>query len=183
MTVHSTNERAEQLMGRRRTDVVAFDLPADLGYQCPVHRIVDDEHIHWSEYNGFIWCETCDRDYPSVLCIDLTAVRDPDRVWVHAGIDAAIDTYLNTVAAAVAHATSGTTHDVEHRGGTHTHADDCAAAVSAVHGHPGVDHIWLSAVHCRPNPSDDFAAQVGRAVIAKVVAQRSGHVVLRFNVS
>ena len=43
----------------------------------------DGEKSHWSEYKTFIWCMTCDKDYPSVLCM-------PE-------IDDAIDVYLNSV--------------------------------------------------------------------------------------
>lgn len=108
MSEFSTNERAEQLMGRRLTPeqdahggVMAIDYPVELGFQCPVHkRTMADEADHpllqWSEYNAFVWCPECDRDWPSALCVPINAV--PDRGWVNAGPDAAINVYLDTVA-------------------------------------------------------------------------------------
>jgi len=66
---------------------------------------------------------------------------------------------------------------------------DMAAAVDLVQDHPGVEHIWLNAMSCI-RPSDAFAAEVGRMVIAKVMSQRhedvlryNRHVVLRINAS
>lgn len=109
MSEYSTNDRAEELMGRRLTPeqeqagVIAIDYPVELGYQCPIHkRSLADEARHdllqWSEYNGFLWCPECDRDWPSALCVPLDANPDPDRPWMNAGPDAAIDVFLDTVA-------------------------------------------------------------------------------------
>lgn len=82
---YSTNERAEKLIGKRDLPegTVIFDMPHELGYQCPVCKLPEDEYLNFSEYNGFLWCERCDKDYPSVLC-------QPD-------VNRAIDTYLDTV--------------------------------------------------------------------------------------
>lgn len=61
-------------------------------------------------------------------------------------------------------------------------------AVKLVRDHPGVDHIWLNAFKCI-SPTDEFAADVGREIIAKVMAHNSGdilerrHIVLRINAS
>lgn len=61
-------------------------------------------------------------------------------------------------------------------------------AVKLVRDHPGVDHIWLNAFECI-RPTDKFAADVGRDVIAKVMAHHSDdvfesrHIVLRINAS
>lgn len=86
----SKNKLAEQAVGLRCTDGIAFDQPAELGFKCPVCEDYElfpngniDQRLHWSEYNGFIWCSSCNKDYPSVLCM-------PD-------IDKAIDIYLRTV--------------------------------------------------------------------------------------
>ncbi len=87
----SKNERAEKLVGLRHAppNVIVLDWPCELGYHCPVckyENIVDgnfDERLHWSEYNGFCWCEVCNKDYPSALC-------QPD-------IDKAIKTYLDCI--------------------------------------------------------------------------------------
>ena len=71
-TEYSTNERAEQLLGRRDEKgpigIVLF-YPTEQGYRCPVHgEDVSEETLHWSEYKGFLWCELCNKDYPSALC-------------------------------------------------------------------------------------------------------------------
>lgn len=111
----SKNNRAEQLMGRRASGVIAFDQPCEQGYRCPVclvPALVDgdyDERLHWSEYAGFLWCEVCDRDYPSALCVDIQATPDPERPWVHAGPDEAVKVFLDTVAQAVARVPTGGT--------------------------------------------------------------------------
>lgn len=73
---YSINELAKKIVGKRKIGIntIIFDQPAELDYHCPVckyENVVDgnfDERLHWSEYNGFIWCQTCDKDYPSVLC-------------------------------------------------------------------------------------------------------------------
>lgn len=109
--VYSVNERADDLLGRRltpeeeRSGVLAIDFPAELGYQCPIHkRTLRDEARHdplqWSEYSGFLWCPECDRDWPSALCVPLDREPDPDRPWVNAGPEMAITIFLDTVAQA-----------------------------------------------------------------------------------
>lgn len=86
---YSKNERAAKVVGLRPTDAIAVDLPCELGYHCPVCKYpheVDgdyDERLHWSEYNYFLWCEVCNKDYPSILC-------QPD-------LDKAIDTFLSII--------------------------------------------------------------------------------------
>jgi hypothetical protein len=111
--VFSTNDRAERVMGRRVSPddehvVIPFDSPCELGFWCPVCRVpplVDgeyDERLHWSEYRGFLWCEVCDRDYPSALCVPLDAAKDPERPWWNAGPDDAIEVFLSTVENVVA---------------------------------------------------------------------------------
>lgn len=88
----SSNARAERIMGRRR-EGVAIDQPCELDFHCPVcvYPLVTDgdydERLYWSEYNFFLWCEVCNRDYPSALC-------QPD-------LDRAIEILLSTVAEAV----------------------------------------------------------------------------------
>jgi hypothetical protein len=84
---YSLNERAGQIMGFRRAGI-PIDQPCELGYHCPVcvYVLTDDdpfdERLSWSEYNGFLWCEVCNKDYPSAFC-------RPD-------VDKAIDTFLNS---------------------------------------------------------------------------------------
>lgn len=93
MKEYSKNKAAEDLMGRRDTGAIPFDEPCALGYKCPVCKyrpLVSgnyDERLHWSEYNGFLWCSVCDKDYPSALC--------------HPDIDRAISIFLDTVREAV----------------------------------------------------------------------------------
>lgn len=79
----SKNDRAEKLMGKRPENVIAIDSPAELGYRCPVcdnkplFNDEFDERLEWSEYNAFIWCSVCNRDYPSCLCMpDVTRAID-----------------------------------------------------------------------------------------------------------
>lgn len=78
---HSTNKRAEEIMGKRDLKGgMPIDQPCELSYHCPVciyDHIIDDgfvsgafdERLKWSEYNGFLWCSVCNRDYPSPLCM------------------------------------------------------------------------------------------------------------------
>jgi len=63
--MYSQNERAKKLMGCR-PDGIPLDQPSELGFKCPVGR---QHHLEWSEYQGFIWCHTCNFDYPSPLCM------------------------------------------------------------------------------------------------------------------
>ena len=106
----STNLEAERLLGRRPTGVFAFDQPVELGYVCPVCKvppIVDgefDERLHWSEYNAFIWCEVCNVDWPSALCVPLEGVKDPERPWTNVGREDAVTVFLSTIQQAVDHA-------------------------------------------------------------------------------
>ena len=79
----SKNIRAGKLMGMRKTDAIILDQPCELGYHCPVcvYRQMSpdgemyDERLSWSEYNSFIWCEVCDFDYPSALCLPRDSKR------------------------------------------------------------------------------------------------------------
>jgi hypothetical protein len=72
---YSTNEYAEKVVGRRASNVISIDEPCELGYHCPVCRyelLVNgeyDERLTWSEYNSFLWCSVCNKDYPSCLCV------------------------------------------------------------------------------------------------------------------
>lgn len=63
----SKNPLAEEIMGLRSTVGLAIDFPAELGFVCPNKG--KTHHLEWSEYRGFIWCEQCDVDYPSCLCV------------------------------------------------------------------------------------------------------------------
>lgn len=112
----STNPAAEHIMGRRLTaeqqqhGVIAFDQPSELGYQCPVHREPGDSRLEWSEYRAFLWCERCNVDYPTALCVPMDTTPDPTRPWRKGGPSDAVAVYLATVRDAVIHhLTAGTT--------------------------------------------------------------------------
>jgi len=103
---NSENLDAKKVMGTRRTDVIAFDQPCELNYHCPICKykhMTDgepDERLHWSEYNGFIWCSVCNLDIPSVFCIrDLKHVRRKKgtKKWKHSGMEDAIEGFLVSV--------------------------------------------------------------------------------------
>lgn len=91
---YSKNKRAGKIMGLRPKGI-PFDSPAELGYTCPKckndpmfyesksDQLLFDDRLHWSEYKGFIWCECCNKDFPSPLCM-------PD-------IDEAIEIFLDIV--------------------------------------------------------------------------------------
>jgi len=73
----SENPRAEELCGRRPYGTALYQ-PWELGYACPICG-ADDERLHWSEYNFFIWCENCNLDIPSVLCVKYGRPRLDDE--------------------------------------------------------------------------------------------------------
>lgn len=93
--IYSKNERAEKIVGFRgnkgRINGIIFDQPCELGYKCPVcnNQVYNeecgmyDEQLEWSEYEGFLWCSVCNKDYPSALC-------QPD-------INKAIEIYLTCI--------------------------------------------------------------------------------------
>lgn len=96
MSEYSKNDRAESVMGTRAPGI-AFDLPCELGYQCPVCRMKWDEGLAWSEYNSFVWCSKCNFDYPSAMCVPLDTTPDPERPYVNAGREAMVRVFLDTV--------------------------------------------------------------------------------------
>lgn len=111
---YSANERAEAIVGRRitkeqeeRGGVVPFDCPCEIGYRCPVCKIDWDESLQWSEYASFLWCERCNFDYPSALCVPLDKQPIEDRPYVNAGRDAAVRVFLDTVEDAVRRSRAG----------------------------------------------------------------------------
>jgi len=91
---YSKNERAGQLLGFRQKGEPVLE-PSELGYHCPVCKnapMVEheyDERLTWSEYNSFLWCEVCNRDFPSCLCLE--------------DIEQAIAVFLDSVEVAVQH--------------------------------------------------------------------------------
>jgi hypothetical protein len=81
------SKEIEDIVGLRINKGMAIDQPCELGYHCPVckYEMITngnfDERLTWSEYNGFLFCYVCNRDYPSFLC-------QPD-------IDKAIENFLS----------------------------------------------------------------------------------------
>jgi len=68
---YSKNKRAKEIMGLRVVSkesgvVIQMDSPYGLGYICPKCKNKDME---WSEYRGFVWCQDCNLDIPSCLCV------------------------------------------------------------------------------------------------------------------
>jgi len=102
---YSKNELAEKIVGKRDLPegTIIFDQPFELGYHCPVcdYDIEKngefDERLTWSEYNGFVFCYTCNKDYPTCFCIPLSAPL-PGYVSADHPINYAIDIYLRSVA-------------------------------------------------------------------------------------
>jgi len=87
----SVNLKAEEIVGKRKpiNGIILFS-PTEEGFHCPVCKYElwskagnPDERLEWGEYNGFLWCSVCNKDYPSALCM-------PD-------IDKAIDIFLACV--------------------------------------------------------------------------------------
>ena len=92
---YSINKRARKIVGKReiKENSLVITMPCEFNYHCPIceyENLVDgnfDERLMWSEYNGFVWCEVCNKDYPSAIC-------QPDT-------DKAIETYLDCVEEAI----------------------------------------------------------------------------------
>lgn len=107
---YSKNQMAFEIVGKRPVmdGVVPFDQPCELGYHCPVceYQIIHsngmdcfDERLHWSEYNGFLWCEVCNKDYPTCMCVPLDKPL-PKYVTEQSPIDYAIEIFLKSVSEA-----------------------------------------------------------------------------------
>ena|SRR5918911_1185375 len=70
----SNDELAAQIVGIRE-ERLPLDAPGELGFHCPVcqyplfHDDEYDDRLTWSQYNGFLRCSTCDKNYPSSLCM------------------------------------------------------------------------------------------------------------------
>ena len=102
----STDEWAATFMGPRVPEgesALAFDTPAELGYRCPVCKY--QEALHWSEHRGYLWCEVCNKDWPSVLCVDVDA--EPSEEWHQMGAAAAAEVFRAVVQSAVVRALGG----------------------------------------------------------------------------
>ena len=87
---YSKNKRAEKVVSKREAKWNIIDFPCELGYHCPVceYKSIDelwnyDDRLDRSEYNYFLWCRKCNKDYPSVIC--------------QPNIDKATDIFLNII--------------------------------------------------------------------------------------
>lgn len=73
---YSKDEMAKKILGLRDTGYMPVDQPGELGYHCPVceYELIDDgnidERLYWSEYNYCLWCRVCNKDYPTIVCVD-----------------------------------------------------------------------------------------------------------------
>jgi ribosomal protein L44E len=111
----SKNRRAEIILGKRNLPPgsIPFDQPCELGYHCPVckyehfrvNQMTWDERLHWSEYEGFIWCSVCNKDYPSCVCYNAQS-NIPDYVYrvnpdCKTYADLSIKVFLDTIEEAI----------------------------------------------------------------------------------
>lgn len=62
----SKNPRAERIVGLRGVGIPILST-WELGFYCPICK---REDIPFSEYTGFLWCDHCNRDIPTFLCIN-----------------------------------------------------------------------------------------------------------------
>lgn len=65
MRKESKNERAGKICGFRPGGI-SIDFPCELGFKCPKNK---NHFLDWSEYKFFIYCENCNLDIPSPICI------------------------------------------------------------------------------------------------------------------
>jgi len=102
----SKNKRAQEIVGLRDIppNAIPIDQPCELGYHCPVCKYKHfrgtqmdwDERLEWGEYNGFLWCSVCNKDYPSCLCIPMNE-EPPRYLKKKSAADYAIEIYLDAV--------------------------------------------------------------------------------------
>lgn len=85
--------KISQVLPLRPPGMTPLFWPSEEGYVCPVCGAVG-EALYWSEYRGMLWCYTCQKDYPSCLCLPVSE------------IDKAIDIFLLSVKEAVKFATA-----------------------------------------------------------------------------
>jgi hypothetical protein len=104
----SKNKEAERIVGLRNLPpgAIPFDQPCELGYHCPICEYLTinknqafDERLQWSEYEGFLWCSVCNKDYPSCICIPFNRAL-PKYVTKKSPADYAIELYLRSIESA-----------------------------------------------------------------------------------
>ena len=95
----SKDDRAKSLMGYRNEGHPGGNAlfgPMELGYICPVCGDGKfDESLHWSEYDGFVWCQKCNLDIPSCLCVKYSGKLE--KLTPRNRTDRAIKIFLDTV--------------------------------------------------------------------------------------
>ena len=97
----SKNGRAERVCGLRKKGTPLF-LPDELGYACPICGCSDEVNLHWSEYNFFLWCEKCNLDIPSCLCVKYFAPSSDGKVMSpNERIEEATKIFLNCLENAI----------------------------------------------------------------------------------
>ena len=61
-----------EIMPLRTPGKTPLNYPVEEGFVCPICKNkagdYDDLRLWWSEYECFLWCYKCERDYPSCLC-------------------------------------------------------------------------------------------------------------------
>jgi len=93
-------------------DAIPFDQPAELGYVCPLCQNKPynkesgcfDERLHWSEYEGFLWCSVCNLDIPTCFCVSNLNKKGKrkGRQWYQKdGLKDAIKIYLDCIECAI----------------------------------------------------------------------------------
>jgi hypothetical protein len=54
--------------------------PCEIGYQCPICGQRGD-HLYFSEYNYCLYCDFCNIDIPSILCLPIQTKRDIEHSY------------------------------------------------------------------------------------------------------
>ena len=100
----SKNEKAKELMGYRNEGhpgANALFGPGELGYVCPICGMKGDR-LDWSEYHAFIWCQDCNLDIPSCLCVKYSEPNIGQRPLSKKNrIKRATEVFLSTVEDAI----------------------------------------------------------------------------------
>lgn len=95
---YSKNEHAQKTCGLRMSGNPLF-LPGELGYECPVCGSSDEVNLCWSEYNCFLWCRKCNKDYPSLLCLKYhdESGRSKDALSTEERVEKATEIFLECI--------------------------------------------------------------------------------------
>ncbi len=92
----SKDTRAADYLGIRGEGQPLFG-PHEIGYVCPICDKGDEVNLHFSEYNGFLWCKNCNIDIPSCLCVKNGTYENCDKeLPKHEQIEHAIEVFFAT---------------------------------------------------------------------------------------